>query len=94
MAGALANKPFNGGEAWTRLSWVLGFARLGHDVYFVEQIAPSACVNAAGNRCPLDELINFQYFTQVTESFGLRDRSALVLENGASFSGSASCAVH
>ena len=24
VSGALANKPFNGGEAWVRLSWVLG----------------------------------------------------------------------
>ena len=84
VAGALANKPFNGGAAWTRLSWVLGFVRLGHDVSFVEQIAPDACVNDAGDRCPLEASINFRYFTQVIEAFGLRDRAALIVENGAS----------
>jgi hypothetical protein len=43
VSGALANKPGNGGDAWTRLSWTLGFKRLGHEVYFVEQISPSTC---------------------------------------------------
>ena len=35
VAGAIANKPFNGGEAWVRLSWARGLARMGHDVWLV-----------------------------------------------------------
>ena len=43
VAGALAAKPRNGGEAWVRLSYILGLRRLGIDVSFVEQVeAPSA----------------------------------------------------
>ena len=38
VAGALAAKPRNGGEAWVRLSYVLGLRRLGLDVAFVEQL--------------------------------------------------------
>ena len=45
VGGAVANKYLNGGEAWVRLSWVLGLARLGYDVCFVEQIAASSCVS-------------------------------------------------
>jgi hypothetical protein len=37
VAGALANKPWNGGAAWTRVSWALGLQRLGLEVRFVEQ---------------------------------------------------------
>ncbi len=37
VAGAIASKPRNGGEAWVRLSYVRGFRRLGLDVAFVEQ---------------------------------------------------------
>ena len=37
VSGALANKPCNGGEAWVRLSWLLGFRKLGFDVHFVEE---------------------------------------------------------
>jgi hypothetical protein len=66
VAGALANKPGNGGAAWTRLSWALGLKRLGCDVYFVEQIDARACTDAA-----------LAWFTRVTDSFGLADTSAL-----------------
>lgn len=38
VAGALAAKPRNGGEAWVRMSYVLGLRRLGHQVAFVEQV--------------------------------------------------------
>ena len=35
VSGAIANKLLNGGEAWVRLSWILGLRRLGLDVWFV-----------------------------------------------------------
>ena len=38
VAGALANKPLNGGEAWVRMSWVRGLQRLGCEVWFLEEI--------------------------------------------------------
>jgi hypothetical protein len=38
VAGALAAKPGNGGEAWVRLSYLLGLRQLGFDVTFVEQL--------------------------------------------------------
>jgi len=42
VAGALANKPGNGGNAWARLSWTRGLERLGVEAYFVEQLAAGA----------------------------------------------------
>jgi hypothetical protein len=38
VAGALANKPSNGGEAWVRLSYLRGLRRLGFTVHFVEEV--------------------------------------------------------
>lgn len=78
VAGALANKPANGGAAWTRLSWALGFKRLGYDVYFVEQISPSVCVDRRGARCAVDDSVNLAYFSTVTKQFGLD--AALIVE--------------
>lgn len=78
VSGALANKPGNGGAAWTRLSWALGFRRLGYDVRFVEQISPSTCVNRAGVHCAVDDSINLAYFVAVTRQFGLN--ATLVVE--------------
>jgi hypothetical protein len=37
VAGALASKAGSGGEAWVRLSYALGFRRLGCDVRLVEE---------------------------------------------------------
>src|SRR5258706_448014 len=39
VAGVLAGKPGNGGNAWSRLSLVEGLRRLGLDVIFIEQLA-------------------------------------------------------
>ena len=70
VAGALANKPFNGGEAWVRMSWVRGLQRLGLDVWFVEKAHdpdPGAV----------------EWFREVTGRFGLAGRSALVTDDRA-----------
>jgi hypothetical protein len=81
VSGALANKPGNGGAAWTRLSWPLGLMRLDCDVYFVEQIAPAACADASGASCEFERSANLAYFRSVTERFGLAGRASLVLED-------------
>jgi hypothetical protein len=82
VCGALANKPGNGGAAWTRLSWALGLRRLRCEVFFVEQIAAATCVDAAGEKCDFERSTNLTYFKHVTDRFGLSDRSALIAENG------------
>jgi hypothetical protein len=82
VAGALANKAFNGGEAWVRLSWVLGFQALGLDAYFVEQIDRSCCVGADGAAARFEDSINRAYFRDVTNRFGLAGRSSLVCGDG------------
>lgn len=69
VAGALANKPHSGGEAWVRLSWVLGLRRLGWDVWFVERLGAG---DAAAER----------YFEEVVSDFGLAERAALLDAEG------------
>jgi hypothetical protein len=70
VAGALANKAASGGEAWARLSWVLGLRRLGIDVVFLEQLAPS-----------MDRESSSDYFASVVAAFGLAGRAALIHDN-------------
>jgi hypothetical protein len=69
VSGALANKPCNGGEAWVRLSWLLGFRKLGFDVHFVEEV-----------RRPFEA--NLAWFKQVTEQLELVGAATLIDENG------------
>jgi hypothetical protein len=85
VSGVIANKPFNGGEAWVRLSWVRGLERLGAEVFFVEQlhatseesVQPRDWHNAPAVR----------YFQQVVKTFGIESRAALILDDGKSVCG-------
>jgi hypothetical protein len=90
VAGALANKPYNGGEAWVRLQWVLGFRRLGHEVYFIEEIARAACADRSGRPAPPTSSANRRYFDDVTRQFSIHETSALYsADDGTLLSGSA-----
>jgi hypothetical protein len=82
VSGALANKYRNGGGTWERMSWVVGLRRLGFDVYFVEQIAPEACVDSAARTTTFEESVNLEWFRRVTEFFGVAAQSALVYGEG------------
>ena len=58
VAGALASKAANGGEAWVRLSYALGFRRLGCGVRLIEE---------AHDATPSD----LDYARSTAERFGL-----------------------
>lgn len=80
VAGALANKPGNGGEAWVRMEWVAGLRRLGFDVWFLEQIDRGNLLDGAdrsgGRPAPT------AFFEEVVRRFGLEDRAALLDDRG------------
>jgi hypothetical protein len=82
VSGALGSKPFNGGNAWSRLSWVLGFQELGYEVLFLEQVTSQACANEAGQPCPFQSSANLAYFKSVMDSFGLANRAAMICDGG------------
>jgi len=87
VSGALANKPASGGNAWTRLQWVLGLRRLGFQVYFVEQIARETCVDRHGQNVNFEDSRNCEYFRQICRRFGLSETASLVYERGAAIAG-------
>lgn len=89
VAGALANKPFNGGEAWVRLSWARGLRRLGFDVALVEEIEPEVCVDARGAPAPFEESANRAWFEKVTSEFGFGGRAALLARGSRPIGGAA-----
>jgi hypothetical protein len=87
VSGALANKPSNGGNAWTRLQCVLGLRRLGLEVYFVEQIAHQTCVDGRGQVVGFEESSNCEYFRLVCRRFGLSNKASLIYEQGEAVAG-------
>jgi hypothetical protein len=82
VSSVIANKPFNGGNAWAVLSWVLGLSKLGFRVYFVEQIGRESCVDATGATTAFEHSVNLAYFKQAAEQFGLADSAALIYAEG------------
>lgn len=68
VGGALANKAGSGGEAWVRMSWVRGLQQLGHDVWFVEQLADA--YDPAGPEA--------EWFRSNVAWFGCESRSVLL----------------
>ena len=82
ISGALAHKPLNGGNAWSRLSWIQGFRRLGFQVLFVEQIKAQQCVDANGHPTGFGSSANLTYFQAVMKQFGLEHTSMLLCDDG------------
>jgi hypothetical protein len=80
VAGALANKPANGGEAWVRMSWVRGLERLGCHVTFVEQISEAHCTDGNGQPAAFEASENVQWFRDVSSAFGLAGRASLICD--------------
>ena len=76
ISGMVASVPHQGGATWAVMQYVLGFRRLGFDVYFVEPIAPTALQPGA---TILAQSRNAAYFRRVMREFGLEQRSALLL---------------
>lgn len=81
VGGPIANKPGNGGIAWNVLSYVRGLERLGHEVTFVEAIAPEACVNAQGAPACFEDSINLAHFKTVVSQLQM-SRSVLTSNPG------------
>jgi|SRR5215203_959022 len=82
VSGAIANKPGSGGEAWVRMSWVLGLRRLGHDVCFVEQIESEHCVDAQGRPAAFEDSLNRRTFESVLSSLAPDCPAALLCDGG------------
>jgi hypothetical protein len=76
LSGRIAAVPHQGGATWAVLQYLLGFKRLGHDVFFVEPVGEAALRPAD---TPLARSTNAAYFGRVMAEFGLEETSALLL---------------
>jgi hypothetical protein len=76
ISGMIAADPWQGGATWAVLQYVLGLQRLGHDVYFIESIAPKAVRPSCAALLDSENAI---YFKRVAMEFGIERRAALLL---------------
>jgi hypothetical protein len=83
IVGAInTQRPYSAGNQCNWLHWVEGLRRLGHEVWFVEQVGADGCVDAAGEKVDFERSIVCQCFRGTMERFGLGGRSCLLHENG------------
>jgi len=82
VAGSVAQRPSAGGHTWVFLQYLLGFRGLGWNVLLVDRLEPDMCFDAGGERCSLEESVNFKYFQEVVSRFGLDDSYALLFDRG------------
>jgi hypothetical protein len=88
LVGAVISlHPFSAGMAWNWMQYAAGFRKLGHDVWFVEEIAPQWCVDREGRRCRFEDSVNRSSFLDTMERFGLLERCCQVYDGGESTSG-------
>jgi hypothetical protein len=82
VCGSIAQKPSHGGHTWVFLQYILGFRKLGWNVFFIDQLQSDVCVTADGGRCSIEESVNLQYFVRVMDAFGLTGAYALICDSG------------
>jgi len=75
VSGLIGQYPL-GGVTWDYLQYVLGLARLGHDVYYLEETGGWPYNPRQGGLAPTCDF-NIEYVAGVMERFGLEDRWAL-----------------
>jgi hypothetical protein len=75
VSGMVAGVPRQGGATWAVLQYLLGFRRLGHDVYFVEPVQEASLLPSGASLLRSE---NATYFHQVMSEFGFEQNAALL----------------
>ena len=87
VGAAFSTPPFSPGTAWDRLHYVLGLRRLGHEVYLVEEVDPTGCVDARGQRSRYGDSVNRQVFRSVAEQCGVLRTACQLYGGGRAWTG-------
>ena len=87
VGGVLSLAPFSPGTAWDRLHYVLGLRMLGHEVVFVEEVAPELCVDSEGRPCDFDRSVNRNTFITTMSRFGLLGSACQIYDEGRATAG-------
>lgn len=82
IGSVISLMPFSPGMAWNWMQHAVGLRRLGHDVYYLEQIEPEWCLDAHGRPCRLEDSVNRRLFQSIMERFGLMGRACQVYHGG------------
>jgi hypothetical protein len=83
MIGAVISlSPYSPGIAWDWLQYAVGFRRLGHEVYYIEEVKPEWCVDSHGERYDFEHSINRDLFRASMERVGLMGKACQIYNHG------------
>ena len=82
IGAILSRLPFSPGMAWNWLQHMIGFQKLGHEVYFFEEVQPEWCVDRYGRRCEFMDSANRVCFQSTMEQFGLLEQASQIFNRG------------
>lgn len=83
LSGSIAGHPVGyGGNVWAFLQWVLGFRRLGFDVFYVEELKSTQLMTEGLKPASFSESANARLFRRLIDRFQLGDRAALLEAGG------------
>jgi glycosyl transferase family 1 len=82
LGASLSTVPYSPGRAWHRLHYLLGLQKLGHEIYFVEEVDPDSCIDRRGEKAALDQSVNRELFQATLAPLGLMERACLVYGQG------------
>src|SRR5829696_5790870 len=82
IGAILSRLPFSPGMAWNWLQHMIGFQKLGHKVYFFEEVKPGWCIDKHGRRCEFMDSANRVCFQSTMEQFGLLAQASQIFNRG------------
>jgi hypothetical protein len=87
LGAVVSIPPFSAGMAWNWMNLAVGLRRLGHDVWYVEEVEPGWCVDRHGQPCEFERSVNRELFAGVVERFRLEGRASQVYNRGEAATG-------
>ncbi len=81
LAGAVAQKPYQGGHTWVFLQYILGFRLLGWNVILLDQLDSALCRDRDGNPAPIQRSVQLSYLTDVLQNYDLQKSFCLLLDD-------------
>ncbi len=71
------------GNTWAFLQWVLGFRAAGWDVWIVEEIDSTKCIDDNYQKIACDQSANRRHWNNTLAEFGLSEQATLLIDHKA-----------
>ncbi len=68
------------GNTWAFLQWALGFRSLGWEVFLVESIDSTKCIDSQWQSVPFEQSANKSHWEKTVRDYGFEEKSVLLID--------------